>query len=67
VISDGSYVLVRHDNEYIFRQLVYGDGTYRLKALQEGYEIIEMPNLDRVAGVIVQQAGRRRVDRKHYF
>jgi SOS-response transcriptional repressor LexA len=66
VICDGSYVLVRHEDEYIFRQLVYGDGTYRLEALQEGYETIVMPNLDRVAGVIVQQAGRRRADRKHY-
>jgi len=59
-------VLVRHEEEYIFRQLVFGDGVYFLRTLQEGHETIEMPNLDRVAGVIVQQAGRRRADRKHY-
>jgi len=66
VLTDGCYVLVRHEEEYIFRQLVFGDGVYFLRTLQEGHETIEMPNLDRVAGVIVQQAGRRRADRKHY-
>lgn len=67
VITDGCYVLVRHEEEYIFRQLVFAEDSYRLQALQEGHETIEMPNLDRVAGVIVQQAGRRRADRKHYI
>lgn len=66
VVSDGCYVLARHDEEYIFRQLVFGDGIYYLRALQEGHDTIEMVDLDRVAGVIVQQAGRRRADRKHY-
>jgi SOS-response transcriptional repressor LexA len=66
VISDGCFVLARHNEEYIFRQLVYGEGRYYLKALQEGHEIIEMPDLQSVAGVITQQAGRRRTDRKHY-
>lgn len=66
VVSDGCYVLARHDEEYIFRQLVFGDGIYYLRALQEGHDTIEMADLERVAGVIVQQAGRRRADRKHY-
>ena len=38
VISDGCYVLARHNDEYIFRQLVYGDGVYYLKTLQAGHE-----------------------------
>jgi SOS-response transcriptional repressor LexA len=66
VISDGSYVMARHADEYVFRQLVYGDGCYYLKALQEGNEVIVLPDLKAIEGVIIQQAGRRRVDRKHY-
>ncbi len=66
VISDGCYVLARHDEEYIFRQLIYAGGKYLLKALQAGHETIVIPDLTPVAGVIVQQAGRRRADRKHY-
>ena len=66
VISDGCYVLARHNDEYIFRQLVYGDGVYYLKTLQEGHETIELQSLDAVEGVITQRAGRRRSDRKHY-
>jgi DNA polymerase V len=66
VISDGSYVMARHEDSYVFRQLVYGDGCYYLKTLQEGHEPIELPDLEAIEGVIIQQAGRRRSDRKHY-
>jgi len=66
VISDGCYVLARHEDGYIFRQLVYSGDKYLLKALQEGHETIEMHDLTAVAGVIVQKAGRRRSERKHY-
>ncbi len=67
VISDGCYVLARHEDGYIFRQLIYIGNRYLLKALQEGHEIIEIQDLTPVAGVIVQQAGRRRAERKHYL
>jgi len=66
IISDGSYVLARYRDEYIFRQLVYGEGTYYLKTLAEGHEIIEIPDLVPVEGVVTQQGRRRRADRKHY-
>jgi DNA polymerase V len=66
VITDGCYVLARHSDGYIFRQLFHADGKYLLRAMQDGYETIEMPDLTAVAGVIVQRAGRRRADRKHY-
>jgi SOS-response transcriptional repressor LexA len=66
VIGDGSYVLARHADSYVFRQLVYGDGCYYLKTLQEGHEVIVLPDLKAIEGVIIQQAGRRRADRKHY-
>jgi len=67
VIRDGAFVLVRHNDEYIFRQLIYGDNTYYLTTLQEGHETIEIATLERVEGVVIQQAGRRRADRKHYL
>ena len=67
VISDGCYVLARHDDGFIFRQLIYKGDGYQLKALQEGHAVIELSDLSPVAGVIVQQAGRRRADRKHYL
>ncbi len=66
VISDGSYVMVRHDDGYLFRQLIFGSGTYYLKTLQNGHADIEIPDLSAIEGVVVQQATRRRADRKHY-
>jgi SOS-response transcriptional repressor LexA len=66
VVKDGSYVLARHNDEYIFRQLVFGNGVYFLQTLEEGHEPIEIPDLMAVEGVIIQQGARRRKDRKHY-
>jgi len=66
VMNDGSYVLAKQGEEFIFRQLVFGDGCYQLKALEAGHEMIEMPDLSLIEGVVIQQAGRRKADRKHY-
>ncbi len=65
-ISDGSYVMARHDDGYLFRQLVYVEGVFYLKTLQEGHSVIELPDLGAIEGVVTQQATRRRADRKHY-
>jgi SOS-response transcriptional repressor LexA len=66
VVKDGSYVLARHNDEYIFRQLIFGEGVYYLQTLEAGHEVIEISNLAPVQGVIIQQGARRRADRKHY-
>ena len=66
VVRDGSYVLARQGEEYIFRQLEFGDGVYYLKTLEAGHEVIELADLTTVEGVIIQQGARRRADRKHY-
>ena len=66
VVKDGSYVLARQSDEYIFRQLVFGDGMYYLRTLEAGHDDIEIPDLVLVEGVIIQQGARRRADRKHY-
>lgn len=67
VIEDGSFVVAYHENEYYFRQLVKdGDNLY-LKCLNHAYkEIVELDSIEAIQGVIVQKAGRRRKDRKHY-
>ena len=66
VVKDGCYVLARQGEEYIFRQLQFGDGVYYLKTLEAGHTVIELPDLTAVEGVIIQQGARRRADRKHY-
>ncbi len=67
VVKNGSYVLAVVDEEYIFRQLVIENGRYFLKPLNNAYETVEIPGLEAVKGVVVQKAGRRRRDRKHYL
>jgi SOS-response transcriptional repressor LexA len=55
------------NEEYTFRQLVWDeDKRYFLKALNEACETVEIPGLHVVKGVVVQKAGRRRSERKHY-
>lgn len=66
VVSDGSYVMARHDGGYVFRQLFFGEGVFHLRTLQDGHATIEIPSLDAIEGVVIQQATRRRADRKHY-
>lgn len=65
-VEHGSYVLAVHNEEYIFRQLTIDEGRYYLKALNEGYETLEIEGVDDIKGVIVQKAGTRRHQRKHY-
>lgn len=66
VIENGCYVIAEHDDEYIFRQLVIDDSRYYLKPLNEGYDVLEIPDTNAIKGVIVQKAGTRRHHRKHY-
>ena len=65
-VESGSYVLAMVNGEYIFRQFIVEDNRYYLRALKEGYDEIPLPNRDAVRGVIVQRAGTRRKDHKHY-
>ncbi len=66
VVNDGSYVMARHGDSWIFRQLVFGEGRYYLKALQDGHELVELADLKSIEGVVTQQGARRRADRRHY-
>jgi len=65
---DGAYVIVDYAGETTFRQWVQSaDGRCFLKPLNAAYEAIEIVGEYRVRGVVVQRAGRRRRDHKHYY
>jgi DNA polymerase V len=66
VVEDGSYVVAKHEDEYLFRQLRIEQGRHYLVALQEDHRRLEIPGLGAIVGVVVQRAGRRRSQRKHY-
>jgi SOS-response transcriptional repressor LexA len=65
--TEGSYVLVLWQDEWIFRRLRRRDDTWHLQALSPGYPDIELPDLLPIRGVITQKSrpGRRRAT-KHY-
>ena len=65
-IRDGCYVMAEYQNEYIFRQLRIVGEKYYLQPLNDLYDTVEIPGQDVIQGVISQQAGRRRKDRKFY-
>ncbi len=65
-IRDGCYVMAEVKNEYIFRQLRIVENKYYLQPLNDLYDTVEISGQDVIQGVITQQAGRRRKDRKHY-
>ena len=67
VVAHGSYVVAAHGDEYIFRQLVVAHGEMSLRALNDAYPSLPLPGgVNGIKGVVIQQAGRRRRDRKHY-
>lgn len=65
-IRDGSYVIAKHNDELIFRQFRIHEDKYFLQPLNDLYDTIEVEGPSVVTGVVSQQAGRRRKDRKHY-
>jgi len=65
-IRDGCYVMAEYNNEYIFRQLRIVGDKYYLQPLNDLYDTVEISGQEVIQGVITQQAGRRRKDRKHY-
>ncbi|MDD3519179.1 MAG: S24 family peptidase [Chromatiales bacterium] len=66
LVESGCFVLAMHDSEYIFRQLIIQDGRHYLVALNDAYPRIEIEGVGAVAGVVVQRAGTRRSQHKHY-
>jgi SOS-response transcriptional repressor LexA len=67
VARDGSYVVARHDDEWIFRQL-RGDGLrWWLHALDPAWPDLPLPDLSAVHGVVIQKSlpGRRRASKRY--
>jgi SOS-response transcriptional repressor LexA len=64
---DGSYVLARAHDEFIFRQLRRDNAGWQLCALNPAYPAIAIADLAAVRGVIIQKSkpGRRKAT-KHY-
>jgi phage repressor protein C with HTH and peptisase S24 domain len=63
---DGAYVVVEFAGDVFFRQLVY-DGERRfLKPLNPKYGGFELTPPYTIRGGVVQKAGSRRSQRKHY-
>ncbi|MDH5516444.1 MAG: S24 family peptidase [Gammaproteobacteria bacterium] len=66
VVRDECYVMAEVNGENTFRQLRIHQEKIYLVPLNELYETVEIEGINVIKGVIVQQAGRRRKDRKFY-
>ncbi|MDH5484612.1 MAG: S24 family peptidase [Gammaproteobacteria bacterium] len=66
VLRDGCYIVAYHNEEYTFRQYRFHDNKHYLVPLNDLYETEEFPGASMVKGVVIQQAGKRRKDRKYY-
>lgn len=66
-VRDGSYVLARHDDEWIFRQLRIGADGWTLHPLNPAWPDLALSDLGAVHGVILQKAvpGRRRLAKRY--
>jgi SOS-response transcriptional repressor LexA len=62
----GSFVVADCGGDVVLRQLRVEDGRRFLDALGPGYAAIELTGGCTIRGVVVQRAGRRRSQRKHY-
>lgn len=66
--TDGSFVLARCDDDWIFRQLARGPtGNWLLRPLNPAWPDIPIADLSAVRGVIIQKArpGRRRASKRY--
>ncbi len=67
-VHDGAYVVADIAGETTFRQMVIDDsGKQFLKPLNEEYETIEISSPCKFVGVVIQRAGTRRKEHKHYY
>jgi len=67
VVRDGCYVVaLDRKEEYTFRQYRFHDEKHFLVPLNDLYETEEFAGHAKIKGVVVQQAGKRRKDRKLY-
>ena len=67
VVTDGCYVVALDlKDEYTFRQYRFYNEKHFLVPLNDLYETEEFKGHSHIKGVVVQQAGKRRKDRRFY-
>lgn len=66
VIENECFVVAENQDGLIFRQLFIEDGRYILRPLNPVYDEEEIEGINKITGLVTQQAGRRRKDRKFY-
>ncbi len=66
LIQDGCYVVAHHNEEYTFRQYRFHEEKHFLVPLNDLYDTEEIVGISVIKGVVVQQAGKRRKDRRFY-
>lgn len=64
--QDQAYVIAEVAGEVILRQLVIDGERRLLRALNPAYPILEWQPSFRLRGAVMQRAGTRRSQRKHY-
>lgn len=65
--TNGSYVMAWLGDEWIFRQLVGGEGGWKLRPLNPKYPSASIPDLSVIKGVIIQKSkpGRRKAVKRY--
>ncbi|HEY5635444.1 MAG TPA: S24 family peptidase [Burkholderiales bacterium] len=66
VPRDGAFVIVDYAGDVFFRQLVFEGERRFLQALNPAYGRFELLPPYAIRGGVVQRAGRRRAERRHY-
>jgi SOS-response transcriptional repressor LexA len=64
--ENGSYVVIEYQGEITFSQFIVEANRKFLKPLNDAYPTVEMVENYTVRGVVVQRAGKRRSEHKHY-
>lgn len=65
-VQDKSYVIANVRGELVFRQIHIQGEQYTLTTLDGSEPEESIDDLDAIEGVVIQQAGKRRKDRKFY-
>lgn len=55
-LENGAYVIVLHENEYVFRQLLLADEQWYLKPLNDKYPTVQITTSDLIKGRIVSKS-----------
>jgi len=66
-VTSGAFVVVDFGGEIILGVYQSSEDQPRLTFLNPGYEALTLVQPYQIKGVVIQRAGRRRVERKHYY